>query len=253
NEVEEVDPEQPEIQLGDSDEEEYISDQNESDNEDVNAKFDISPTSEDEMENLKIWFEDGVGLLQWEEIYFLFYTSTTDLCTATTGSRTYDLCTGTTDLCIATTGSRLKASSDDPLLLGGSLDLGEGFPNTGLKLASTENQEKGSFGDFLGLPKESFINLFDPFEDLFRGKYLIHFVHILNRVLDPPFHPIFGARSVLLHRQELGVNALAAKISSLRPAILPSNPLNGQRLPLSLVGDFTPLEETVESDSERGE
>ncbi|MQL83434.1 hypothetical protein Taro_015923, partial [Colocasia esculenta] len=66
NEVEEVDPEQPEIQLGDSDEEEYISDQNESDNEDVNAEFDISPTSEDEMENMKIWFEDGVGLLQPE-------------------------------------------------------------------------------------------------------------------------------------------------------------------------------------------
>ncbi|MQL84647.1 hypothetical protein Taro_017149, partial [Colocasia esculenta] len=64
NEVEEVDPEQLEIQLGDSDEEEYISDQNESDNEDVNVEFDISPTSEDEMENLKIWFEDDVGLLQ---------------------------------------------------------------------------------------------------------------------------------------------------------------------------------------------
>ncbi|MQL97952.1 hypothetical protein Taro_030651 [Colocasia esculenta] len=64
NEVEEVDPEQPKIQLGDSDEEEYISDQNESDNEDVNAEFDISPTSEDEMENMKIWFEDDVGLLQ---------------------------------------------------------------------------------------------------------------------------------------------------------------------------------------------
>ncbi|MQL84304.1 hypothetical protein Taro_016808 [Colocasia esculenta] len=64
NEVEEVDPEQLEIQLGDSDEEEYISDQNESDNEDVHAEFDISPTSEDEMENLKIWFEDDVGLLQ---------------------------------------------------------------------------------------------------------------------------------------------------------------------------------------------
>ncbi|MQM00991.1 hypothetical protein Taro_033740 [Colocasia esculenta] len=71
-----------------------------------------------------------------------------------------------------------KASSDDPLLLGGSLDLGEGFPNIGLKLASTENQEEWCFGGFLGLPKESFINLFDPFEDLFRGKYPIHFVHV---------------------------------------------------------------------------
>ncbi|MQL87348.1 hypothetical protein Taro_019889 [Colocasia esculenta] len=70
-------------------------------------------------------------------------------------------------------------------------------------------------------------------------------------------------------RQELGVKALAAKISSLRPAILPTNSLNGQTLPpsssvqnsrlfclkiviIGLVGD-TPLEETVESDSERGE
>ncbi|MQM10458.1 hypothetical protein Taro_043351 [Colocasia esculenta] len=62
------------------------------------------------------------------------------------------------------------------------------------------------------------------------------FLQILNRVLDPPYHPVFGARSVLFHRQELGVNALAAKISSLRPAILPSNSLNGQRLPLSSSG-----------------
>ncbi|MQM17285.1 hypothetical protein Taro_050255 [Colocasia esculenta] len=62
NEVEEVDPQQPEMQLGDSDEEEYTSDQNESDNEDVNAEFDICPTSEDEMEN--IWFEDDMRLLQ---------------------------------------------------------------------------------------------------------------------------------------------------------------------------------------------
>ncbi|MQL85662.1 hypothetical protein Taro_018168 [Colocasia esculenta] len=66
NEVEEVDLEQPKMELGDSDEEEYISDQNESDNEDVNVEFDISPTSEDEMKNLKIWFEDDVELLQVE-------------------------------------------------------------------------------------------------------------------------------------------------------------------------------------------
>ncbi|MQM22253.1 hypothetical protein Taro_055303 [Colocasia esculenta] len=62
--MEEVDLEQPEIQLGDSNEEEYISNQNISNNEDVNAEFDISPTSEDDMENLKICFEDDVGLLQ---------------------------------------------------------------------------------------------------------------------------------------------------------------------------------------------
>ncbi|MQL84451.1 hypothetical protein Taro_016963, partial [Colocasia esculenta] len=119
NEVEEVDPEQPEIQLGDSDEEEYISDLNESDNEDVNVEFDISPTTEDEMGN--IWFEDGVGLLQeggervvggdllpflhlyhrplhrYHRQTYDLCTGTTDLCTATTGNRTPDLCTFTTD------------------------------------------------------------------------------------------------------------------------------------------------------------
>ncbi|MQM04618.1 hypothetical protein Taro_037421 [Colocasia esculenta] len=137
------------------------------------------------------------------------------------------------------------AASGDPLLLGGSLDLGEGFPNIGLKLASTENQEEGSFGGFLGLPKESFNSNLDSFGDF-------------PRVLDPHIPLLFGAQSVFLHRQELGVKTLAAKISSLRPAIFPSNSLNGQTLPLSssvqnsLVGD-TPLEETVESDSERGE
>ncbi|MQL76076.1 hypothetical protein Taro_008462 [Colocasia esculenta] len=63
-----------------------------------------------------------------------------------------------------------QAASGDPLLLGGSLDVGEGYPKTGLKLASTENQEEGTFGGFLGLPKESFNDPFDPFEDLIRGK-----------------------------------------------------------------------------------
>ncbi|MQM00941.1 hypothetical protein Taro_033687, partial [Colocasia esculenta] len=59
--------------------------------------------------------------------------------------------------------------------------------------------------------------------------------------------------------ENLASRPVAAKISSLRPAILPSIFLNGQTLPLSslvqnsLVGDQTPLEETVESDSERGE
>ncbi|MQM12083.1 hypothetical protein Taro_044996 [Colocasia esculenta] len=57
------------------------------------------------------------------------------------------------------------------------------------------------------------------------------FLWILNRVLDPPFHLVFGVRSVLLHRQELGVNTIDAKISHRRPAIVPSKPLNGQRLP----------------------
>ncbi|MQM13386.1 hypothetical protein Taro_046312 [Colocasia esculenta] len=106
---------------------------------------------------------------------------------------------------------------------GGSLDHGEGFPNTGLKLASTENQEEGTFGDFLGLPKESFNSNLDSFRD-----------------------------------RNLASRPLAAKISSLRPTILPSVSLNGQTLPSSslgqnsLVGD-TPLEETAESYSEHGE
>ncbi|MQM16482.1 hypothetical protein Taro_049439 [Colocasia esculenta] len=62
NEVEDINPQENEIELGDSDEDEHTSDQNESDNEDANAEFDISPASEDEMEN--IWFEDDVRLLQ---------------------------------------------------------------------------------------------------------------------------------------------------------------------------------------------
>ncbi|MQM07698.1 hypothetical protein Taro_040541 [Colocasia esculenta] len=61
-EAEDVDPQENEIELEDSDEDEHTSDQNESDNADANAKFDISPASEDEMEN--IWFEDDVQLLR---------------------------------------------------------------------------------------------------------------------------------------------------------------------------------------------
>ncbi|MQL72382.1 hypothetical protein Taro_004713 [Colocasia esculenta] len=111
---------------------------------------------------------------------------------------------------------------------GGSWDKGEGFPNIFLGSTASRNPEEGIFGSFLGLPKESFTGSFDPFGEFLKGK------------------------------QELGVNALDAKISSMRPAILPSNSLNGQTLPPSssvqnsLVGD-TALEETVESDSERGE
>ncbi|MQM09182.1 hypothetical protein Taro_042049 [Colocasia esculenta] len=62
------------------------------------------------------------------------------------------------------------------------------------------------------------------------------FLWILNRVLDPPFHLVFGVRSVLFHRQELGVNTLDAKISHRCPAIVPSKPLNGQRLPPTMAG-----------------
>ncbi|MQL69791.1 hypothetical protein Taro_002079 [Colocasia esculenta] len=88
--------------------------------------------------------------------------------------------------------------------------------------------------------------------------------------MDPPFslHLELGLCSCT--DRNLASRPLVAKISSLRPAILPSNSLNGQRPSLSssgqnnelffliydyfrcLVGD-TPLEETVESDSEHGE
>ncbi|MQM20745.1 hypothetical protein Taro_053773 [Colocasia esculenta] len=124
-----VDPQENEIELGDSDEDEHTSDQNESDNEDANAEFDISPASEDEMET--IWFEDDVRLLQVgeervvggdlvpflhlnhrQEVYFdLYALRTYDLCTSTTDIRTHDLCRSTTDIkthdfCTITTGSR---------------------------------------------------------------------------------------------------------------------------------------------------
>ncbi|MQM23199.1 hypothetical protein Taro_056262 [Colocasia esculenta] len=72
----------------------------------------------------------------------------------------------------------LSVFVDSSLQLEARVDQGEGFPDPNLLWRSTENQEEGSFGDYLGLPKESFINLFDPFEDLFRGKYPIHFVHV---------------------------------------------------------------------------
>ncbi|MQL83908.1 hypothetical protein Taro_016406 [Colocasia esculenta] len=111
-----------------------------------------------------------------------------------------------------------QASSGDPLLLGGSLDLGEGFPNTGLKLASTENQEAS-----WDCPRRASSTSLIPL------------------------------KIYLEANRNLASRLLAAKIFSLRPAILPSNSLNGQRLPLCLVGDVTPLEKTMESDSERGE
>ena len=53
NEVEDVDPQQENIQRQDnSDEEEPTSDQDESDTEDANTEFDISSASEDEIENI---------------------------------------------------------------------------------------------------------------------------------------------------------------------------------------------------------
>ncbi|MQL97373.1 hypothetical protein Taro_030063 [Colocasia esculenta] len=61
-------------------------------------------------------------------------------------------------------------SSDDLQQLEASWSLEEGFPDSNLLWRSTKNPEEWCFGGFLGPPKEIFINLFDPFEDLFRGK-----------------------------------------------------------------------------------
>ncbi|MQM02957.1 hypothetical protein Taro_035734 [Colocasia esculenta] len=62
------------------------------------------------------------------------------------------------------------SSSGDLQQLEASWSLEEGFPDSNLLWRSTKNPKEWRFGGFLGLPKESFINLFDPFEDLFRGK-----------------------------------------------------------------------------------
>ncbi|MQL81386.1 hypothetical protein Taro_013846, partial [Colocasia esculenta] len=93
---------------------------------------------------------------------------------------------------------QLGASSGDPLQPEARVDQGEGFPDPSLLWRSTKNPEEWCFGDFLGLPKESFNDTFDPFGD-----------------------------------RNLTSSPLAAKISSQRPTILPSISLNGQTLPLS--------------------
>ncbi|MQL90458.1 hypothetical protein Taro_023052, partial [Colocasia esculenta] len=64
---------------------------------------------------------------------------------------------------------QLGASSGDPLQLEARVDQGEGFPDPSLLWRSIKNPEEWCFGDFLGLHKESFINLFDLFEDLIRA------------------------------------------------------------------------------------
>ncbi|MQL68060.1 hypothetical protein Taro_000359 [Colocasia esculenta] len=51
-----------------------------------------------------------------------------------------------------------------------SLDIGGGFPDHRLEATTPQNPEESSFGGFLGLPKESFNDTFDPFGDLLRDK-----------------------------------------------------------------------------------
>ncbi|MQL80877.1 hypothetical protein Taro_013330 [Colocasia esculenta] len=102
------------------------------------------------------------------------------------------------------------ASSGDLQQLEASLDIGGGFPDHRLEATTPQNPEESPFGGFLGMPKESFNDTFDPFGDLLRGN-------------------IIG--NVALMRRN--THSLLRRIG--------------------LVGDPTPLEETVESDSERGE
>ncbi|MQM15325.1 hypothetical protein Taro_048268 [Colocasia esculenta] len=119
------------------------------------------------------------------------------------------------------------SSSGDLQQLEASWSLEEGFPDSNLLWRSTKDPEEWCFGGFLGLPKESFINLFDPFEGLLEASNpyissMYESSRIFPRVLDPPNSLVFGARTHSLLRRT------------------------------GLVGD-TPLEETVESDSERRE
>ncbi|MQL77842.1 hypothetical protein Taro_010266, partial [Colocasia esculenta] len=61
---------------------------------------------------------------------------------------------------------QLRASSGDPLQLEARVDQGEGFPDPSLLWRSIKNPEEWCFGDFLGLPKESLNDTFDPFGGL---------------------------------------------------------------------------------------
>ncbi|MQM15757.1 hypothetical protein Taro_048708 [Colocasia esculenta] len=57
-------------------------------------------------------------------------------------------------------------SSGGPLQLEARVDQGEGFPDPSLLWRLTKNLEEWCFGDFLGLPKESFNDTFNPFGGL---------------------------------------------------------------------------------------
>ncbi|MQL72160.1 hypothetical protein Taro_004494 [Colocasia esculenta] len=119
---------------------------------------------------------------------------------------------------------QLGASSGDPLQLEARVDQGEGFPDPSLLWRPIKNPEEWCFGDFLGLPKESFNDTFDPFGGFVRSK--LELLRRRRKARNPELHPLHP----LLHPE--------------RRLVLD--------LHKGLVGD-TPLEETVESDSERGE
>ncbi|MQM07799.1 hypothetical protein Taro_040641 [Colocasia esculenta] len=128
----------------------------------------------------------------------------------------------------------LSASERQTSTSGGSRDIGEGFPNTRLKLASTKNPEQEEFGGFLGLPKESFNSNLVPFGAMAsRGR----------RGGAP-------AREDKPRREERADQQVPAPQG---PVLPPPPPVDYQVFMQGLVGDPTSLEETVESDSERGE
>ncbi|MQL75926.1 hypothetical protein Taro_008307 [Colocasia esculenta] len=62
------------------------------------------------------------------------------------------------------------------------------------------------------------------------------FLHIFPRVLDPPFTLHLELSLCSCTDRNLASRPLTTKISSQRPAILPSKSLNGQRPPLSSSG-----------------
>ncbi|MQM12553.1 hypothetical protein Taro_045471 [Colocasia esculenta] len=118
----------------------------------------------------------------------------------------------------------LGASSGHLQRRGDSWSIREGFPDLALVSTSIKDPKEGVFGGFLGLPKEGFTTILDPFG-------------------------------------ELGVNALDAEIHGVRPAILSSTPRTARDRRqthyllrrIGVVGDDTLAEEAVETDSERGD
>ncbi|MQM09571.1 hypothetical protein Taro_042444 [Colocasia esculenta] len=93
---------------------------------------------------------------------------------------------------------------------GGSWNIEKGIPDLDLLWRLLKNLGEGNLESFLGLPKESITNPFNPFGEFLKG----------NSVCVPAQTGTW--------RQ-----CLDAKISSVRPAILPSISLNGQTLPPS--------------------
>ncbi|MQM19408.1 hypothetical protein Taro_052412 [Colocasia esculenta] len=97
-----------------------------------------------------------------------FATRKTSLGSFARGEETLTLAVRKPEVCMLCPA--IWSSSGDLQQLEASWSLEEDFPDSNLLWRSTKNPKEWCFGGFLGLPKEIFINLFDPFEDLFRGK-----------------------------------------------------------------------------------